>query len=201
MFAARLAYLDLAGHRIRVHDQRNAKTATLTLPTMGKRRTSVWVPGASITGYDLDAALSARVAEITDEQEHGINPLGLLFPNSNGGMINASNFDSRIWKPAMAAAGVSYVEHEQQPGKARTSRQVIRLYRFTTHSLRDRSAISAINEWGYHPDELVVVGGWKDATTIYRRCSGSASRVLDALQDRTAQRLAPEQVGPWGADA
>lgn len=201
LFAMRVDYVDCPRRRYQVHDQWNQKTGTYTEPKHRKRRTAVWQPERTITGYDLDAALAARIAEVRVEQAAGRNPDGLIFPAPRGGNWNASNFDERVWVPAMAAAGISYVTYEQP---VRTQRGVMRrrvLFRFTCHSLRDRYAVSALNLWEIEPNELAVLGGWKDAEVIYKRYYGATSRTLDTVQARSDARVAREQAAQHGLRA
>lgn len=190
LFAVGADVVDLNNRRVRVVEQWNQKVRALTLPKGGKRRTTIWVAGPTITGYDLQSNLACRVADALAEREAGSNPLALLFPAPGGGHWNASNFDERVWVPAMAAAGkkvVPFVEYEDRVRSGKNTGQVVtrKLYRYTNHSTRDRFAISALNIWKFDLDELKVTGGWRNTKVIHDRYYGVAKGVLDRLQEKT----------------
>jgi hypothetical protein len=67
-----------------------------TLPKWGRTRTTV-LPENTIWGEPLRARLPAFLA--------GRDPDALMFPDSRGGWMHASNFDTRQVIPAGAAAG------------------------------------------------------------------------------------------------
>lgn len=189
LFAVTARDINLATRQVRVRAQLNAKTGTLGVPKMGKRRTAVFIGGSTITGYDLPAALAARMAAAGAEQAAGANADALLFPAPRGGYWSGSRFYRNCWLPAMAAAKVPFVEY---PDRVRTGRQqgefvTRRMYRYTCHSLRDRFAVSALNLWRFDLDELQVVGGWTDSQVIFRRYYGVARGILDRLAAKTAR--------------
>ena len=179
---------DLDNRRMRVLWQWNSKAGALTLPKGNKRRTTLWVEGPTITGFDLAGALERRIAEARAEFEAGSNPGCLLFPSPRGGYWSTSNFDERVWVPAMAAAEVPYVTFEDRVrfGPNAGSPVTRRLYRFTNHSTRDRFAISALNIWHWDLNALMVTGGWKNTKVIHDRYYGVARGILDALQAASA---------------
>jgi integrase len=164
----------------------------LERPKGGKIRRTVLPAKGTGTGFDLLGALKARAASVIKEREAGRNPRGLLLPAPRGGWWSASNFDTRVWAPGASAAGVPLLQSPRldadgRPVMGRDGEPVVdSAWRYTSHSLRDRYAITALDDWKWTPGELAVAGGWENSDVIFRRYYGAAGGALASMHAKTA---------------
>ena len=134
----------------------------------GTQRQVVVPPTSAIkSGFDLRGWLTLRCAAALAEQAAGTNPRALLFPTKTGRVWDDSNLREDVWLGAANDLGWRMEEYRTLRGRSRA------LYRFTLHSLRDRYATTAINEWLYTEEQLLAQGSWKDAETVRRYYSGT----------------------------
>lgn len=98
LFALRKRDLNLDDGKLEVNSQLIRVKSLLpmeTAPKWGRTRTTV-LPELTLWREPLREPLAAYLADKADDE--------LVFTNSRGGFIHASNFDSRVLKPARAAA-------------------------------------------------------------------------------------------------
>ena len=53
---------------------------------------------------------------------------------------------------------------------------------WTWHSLRDRFAVTAVDDWKIPLGALCAAGGWEDQNVVFSRYYGSTSQVLEQLR-------------------
>lgn len=166
----RVNYLDTASMDVHVAGQVGSNFSLKLAPTKNGLPRVVVLPSAEkiASGFDLRAWLAKRHAEALDEQARGQNPLALLFPNSRGGVLSDSNFRQRVMNPSLSSIGLQLPTYLMADGKSR------RMYRFTLHSLRDRFAVTAKEEWGYSESQLLDQGSWADPATVQRFYLGTS---------------------------
>lgn len=160
--------VDTVASEVRVRVQVDDANGGVALPKGTKIR-DVVIPSASQvgTGFDLRAWLKKRCKQAIKEQKEGTNDLALIFPSPTGMVWNYSNLNNRVLTPSFDAMGWAMPSYETAHGRKLTLR------RFTLHSMRDRFATTAINEWGYTEEQLLEQGSWTDAETVRRYYSGT----------------------------
>ena len=161
--------VDTATWEVRVRFQVGGPAAQGRDSTKGRTQRQVVVPPTSAitTGFDLRGWLKLRCAAALAEQAAGTNRRALLFPTKTGRVWDDSNLREDVWVGAANDLGWRMEEYRTLRGRRRA------LYRFTLHSLRDRYATTAINEWHYTEEQLLAQGSWKDAETVRRYYSGT----------------------------
>lgn len=161
-------FVDTAKSEVRVRVQVNGGSGGVALPKGTKIRDVVIPPVGQVgTGFDLRAWLKMRCQQALVEQRQGTNDLALIFPSPTGKVWNYSNLNNRVLTPSFDAMGWAMPSYETAHGRKLTLR------RFTLHSLRDRFATTAINEWGYKEEQLLEQGSWTDAETVRRYYAGT----------------------------
>lgn len=158
------------------------------LPKGSKQRNVVIPPIDMIsTGFDVRAFLSTRCTEALKEQINGDNPNALIFPDPDGNVWADYSLRKMVWAPAAVALGWRMNPYVRGDGKTRA------MLRFTLHSLRDRFATTAVNEWRYAENQILAQGSWEDAETVRRFYAGITDdthgdvRKLHGLQDVNIQ--------------
>lgn len=160
--------VDTATSELRVRVQVDDANGGVALPKGTKIRDVVIPPATQVsTGFDLRAWLKKRCKQAMKEQKQGTNDLALIFPSPKGKVWNYSNLNNRVLTPSFDAMGWAMPSYVTAHGRTLTLR------RFTLHSLRDRFATTAINEWGYKEEQLLEQGSWTDAETVRRYYSGT----------------------------
>lgn len=135
------------------------------------------------TNFDLREWLATRSVQALVEQRQGRNPFALIFPSPKGKAWNYSNLNNRVVTPSLDALGWKMASYQTAHGRTITPR------RFTLHSMRDRFATTAINEWGYTEEQLLEQGSWSDPETVRKYYAGltddthSSVRALHGLQN------------------
>lgn len=158
----------------------------LLRPKGGKQRRTVIDDNDTGTGFDLLGALAERVEAVRVEQERGYNPRGLLLPAPRGNWWDESNLDNRVWSPGAEAAGVPVIVWTERDKNGQEVER--RRWKYTTHSLRDRYAVSALDIWKWSPGELQIAGGWETADVIYKRYYGASDSALESMMNKTRRR-------------
>lgn len=161
-----LVDLDNGVVKIRVQD---ARAGQGTQPPKGNKIRDIAIPRTAPAGFSLLKWLPKRIDDAMREQALGWNPRALLFPNLSGGVFGEQNLRNRVWAPA----GEDLAWPMEAVGSNR------RLMRFTLHSLRDRYATTALNEWNYTEEVLLQQGSWKDPETVRRHYSGITDETLN----------------------
>ncbi|MGN6687465.1 MAG: hypothetical protein ACTHK1_08000 [Actinomycetales bacterium] len=179
---ARLGNLvDLTAWEVQVRWQTSEEGGRSSeLPKADKVR-DVVIPsrGKNPTGFDLRAWLGARGEAALKEQKAGTNPLALYFPSPEGQVWWHSNLRGKVWVRALAKfaddwAPVTTITH----ANGRTRRH----QRFTLHSLRDRYACTAVDNWHYTKAELFAQGGWEDMATVERYYYGTTDKTHEQVR-------------------
>lgn len=155
------------------------------LPKGGKTR-NVFIAGNDrvSTGYDLTRNLVQRALEAREEQEAGINPKALLFPSPQMNVWTQSNLTSRYIGPAADSLGWDLTKDTD----------LQKHHAYTLHSLRDRFATTAVNEWGLNPAELTQMGGWSDIAVVFRHYYGATAETEQNIyQKMTGRTQTPEE--------
>lgn len=141
-------------------------------PKGKKTRTVLVPPDFNVpTGYELNLNLVSRIFEAENEQRNGTNDLGLLFPSPEGKVWTQSNLTRRITGPALDRLGWDIT----------TENDLQKVHAYTLHSLRDRFATTAVDEWGLSPAELTHMGGWKDITVVFRHYYGASAETENSI--------------------
>ncbi len=162
-------YVDLEAMEVRVRFQvSGADQQGSSLPKVSKVRDIVIPPDGFIASkFKLQDALRARCEEALREQAAGTNPRALLFPVLGKGLVwDEGNLRSDVWGPAAIDLGWRMPASIDAKGRSRS------LLRFTLHSLRDRWATTAINEWKYTEAQVLVQGSWSNPETVRRFYAG-----------------------------
>lgn len=147
------------------------------LPKSTKQREVVIPAKSSIgTGFDLRKWLAKRCKDALSEQARGENPKALLFPTQTGQVWDANNLRNDVWGPAADDLGWRMPAYATEFGKERT------MMRFTLHSLRDRYATTAINEWKYTEEQLLQQGSWEDSETVRKFYAGVTDDTLRSVR-------------------
>jgi integrase len=180
LFAVTAENIDLLRRLVAVDWQVSSKgKKRLDRPKGGKTRTAIWHEEVSGSGYDLAAALTDRVAEVRGEQALGRNPLGLIFPAPRGGWWDESNFDERVWSAAAKAISMESVIRVRTVKKNKKLTEIkVTHWKFTSHSLRDRFAVTALDEWKLPVGTVQIVGGWATSDVLIKRYYGATSSAL-----------------------
>lgn len=144
----------------------------------GSKVRDIVVPDAQhiATGIDLRQLLANRSAEALAEQAAGSNPRALLFPTLRGRVWNDNNLRNRVWAPAADALGWRMAPYETVTGAERS------MLRFTLHSLRDRYATTAISDWHYTEEQILLQGSWEDSETVRRYYSGITDQTHNSVR-------------------
>lgn len=184
--------IDVARSRISVNWQVCDKQTTNNVsrrvpPKHGSVRTAGF-QARSQTGFDLQMAVGARVAQAKRERKEGSNPESLLFPHPVGNRLFwYTEWKNDFVKPATLAAGWPYERFEQEyrrldkkTGKFVTRTRTVTQFDLTWHSLRHRFARTAIDVLGLDPVQLTSVGGWKNVSTVMQRYYRPGQEHLDA---------------------
>lgn len=155
--------VDLDRHELRVRVELEDRTGTLSLPKVSKVR-DVVVPRTEVvpTGFDVRGWLTTRSAEALDEQRQGTNPRALILPAPRGEWWSQSNLNARVVRPSALDLGWPTTQITDAHGTTR------RWMRFTPHSLRDRYACTAVDEWKLSKAQLFAQGAWEDMATVNR---------------------------------
>jgi len=159
---------------LHVIGQKSQDPSCVFAPTKSGKSRKVVVPRVEsiATGFNLRAWLQIRCEEALREQDLGLNPLALIFPNRGGTYLDPSNFGSRVIRPSMANLGFALPEYQTATGASR------RMMRFTLHSMRDRYALTAIEEWKYTETQLLAQGSWEDPETVRKFYLGTPDETL-----------------------
>lgn len=173
-------YVDLNEECVRVHWQYGKETESKAerVTKNNKFRSVVIPPLEKIqSGFDVYGWLRQRSKEALEEQLAGTNPLGLLFPNSKGNVINLNSFSSEKMRPTLDTLGMKMPGYTDAAGKERY------MYRFTIHSFRDRFGTTAADEWGYSERQLLEQGSWADAETVRKFYLGTTDATYQSVRD------------------
>lgn len=148
------------------------KPQTRKRPKGKKTRTVLVPPDFNVpTGYELNRNLVSRIFEAEEEQRNGENELGLLFPSPEGKVWTQSNLTRRITGPAL----------DRLDWDITTESDLQKVHAYTLHSLRDRFATTAVDEWGLSPAELTHMGGWTDITVVFRHYYGASAETENSI--------------------
>ena len=163
--ALRPKHLDLVAGRLRVEENLTEVNGQVHLgPPKNKQKRSVALPSFVVES----------LSQFLDEHPRGEDDF--LFQSGDGGPLRRSNFTSRVWRPALKAAGLGRV-------------------RF--HDLRHTSAALAVAA-GAHPKALQArMGHSTIAMTLDQYghlYEGVDAQIADQL-DQLRHRLRPSQAG------
>lgn len=147
-------------------------------PTKTNHSRVVILPDVTLikTGFNVRQFLQTRCKAALAEQAAGMNPHALLFPDQQGGTLRTDNFDSRYARPAYRELGWIMAAKIDAKGNVRS------MSRFTMHSLRDRFATTALQEWRYTPEALQSQGGWGSVDTIYKHYLGNTDDTISSIR-------------------
>ena len=59
------------------------------------------------------------------------------------------------------------------------------MWKYTSHDLRHRFAITALDNWDWTASELQLAGGWATAAVIFARYYGTAEEALASMKSKT----------------
>lgn len=162
--------VNLEEFELHVIGQKSEDPNEIYAPTKSGKPRKVVIPSVeSINcGFNLREWLKNRCQQALEEQKSGSNPLALIFPSSKGTYLDASNFGSRVIRPCMIELGFVLPSYETATGQTR------QMMRFTLHSMRDRFAVTAKEEWGYTETQLLAQGSWEDPETVRKFYLGTS---------------------------
>ncbi|MEZ5117994.1 MAG: hypothetical protein R2737_17155 [Candidatus Nanopelagicales bacterium] len=172
--------VDLDAWLVRVRWQLGEQGGHHLLLPKGDKVRDVVIPVQArlATGFDLRTALDDRVAAARQEQAAGANPRALLFPAARGGWLWKGQLEDR-WRAAMTDLDWPSTTVTDANGCTRT------YWKYTLHSLRDRYAVTAVDEWHFTRSMLYAQGGWEDMATVERYYYGvtddTHSQVVELL--------------------
>jgi hypothetical protein len=181
-------YVDLANELVNVSFQINDDPTLNSKTTKNGKRRKISIPRVEniSTGFNLLEWLEIRSVEALKEQEAGINPLALIFPNKNGGIYTPEQVDEQVIRPSTNALGWLLPPYKDARGKER------RLRRFTLHSMRDRYGVTAAEEWKYTDTELLQQGSWSDLSTVRKFYMGFTDMTQISVQEKHKQTMLKE---------
>lgn len=173
-------YIDLDQMLIIVKLQKADTPSEYSKPTKNGKIRSVVIPPVAMvaTGFDVQQWLTQRCLQALKEQEEGKNPLALIFPNAHGGIFDVNNLGSRIVRRAADYLGWRMKQYITTRGAQRAMR------RFTLHSMRDRFATTAVDEWNYTESELLDQGSWADRQTVQKYYLGTTDQTLESVKHK-----------------
>ena len=127
-------------------------------------------PSFTPVGYPLAEKLAARIDQARAEQDVGINPPGLIFPNPKFKLCWSSNFNRNVLKRAYLAIGWRDTDGN---GK------------WTWHSLRHVFCTTALFTWKLDPTDVSCMAGHADVRTTLLMYVGTTAGVLDRARKAT----------------
>jgi integrase len=159
--ALRVADIDLAGARVRVH-----RSVTAVGPAM--------VYSAPKSHQSRTVALPRFVADALREHLQGHNPDALAFPDSRGGPMRLSNVRRRWWARAVADSGApaGLSPHELRHSAASMAISAGASIKVVQRMLGHKSAALTLDRYGhlYH-DELQNVADRLDSLHASAKCA------------------------------
>lgn len=138
-------------------------------PKNRKRRRTIY-PRRTPEGYPLADRVATRIQAARDEQQTGINPLGLMFPSPKGRYWRANNFGCRVLMPAYRAAGW----RGDNGGRS-----------WTWHSLRHVFCTTAPFTWRIEASDVSRLAGHSNVRITLDLYVGATAGVLDRARSAT----------------